>query len=131
MALWTDSMKCLWVGRSGLQYRRSVPCSVPPDVAADIVTRFFSDRQAVQDAGGNARAMTFTRGHVWDSWLSWLLFCSEKSPRQTIAVSIRRDGDDTTVVDVSYNVRMLFTFVMAPNALEKEARELQCLLQPE
>ena len=106
-----------------------MPCSVSPDVAASIVSRFFGDRQAIQDAGGNAQAMTFTRGYVWDTWLSWLLPCSEKCPRQTITVSIRREGDAATV-DVSYDARMLFTFVMAPNALEKEARELQCLLRP-
>ena len=131
MALWSDNKKCLWIDRSGLQYRRSMRCAVPSDAAASIISRFFVSRGAMPDAASTGQAMTFTRGREWVSRLSWLVPLSETWPRQTITVSIRQDGqdDDTSGLEVSYDVRMLFTFVFAPNALEKEARELQSLLQ--
>ncbi|MEI7912391.1 MAG: hypothetical protein WCK77_22390 [Verrucomicrobiota bacterium] len=50
MATWTDSTKCMWIDNSGLQYSRSLPCSVSPD-AASIVIRFFADPRAGTNAG--------------------------------------------------------------------------------
>jgi len=34
-----------------------------------------------------------------------------------------------TLVDISYNVRIFFTMIVAPNALVKEIRELRFMLE--
>ena len=122
-------MKCLWIGGSGLQYRRSFPCPVLPDDATRIVTRFFADQGAVPEAAIDGKSMTFTRGREWVSSFSWLLPLSATWPRQTIEVSIRQEHR-TAMVEVSYDITMIYMMVVAPNALAREARELQRLLQP-
>jgi hypothetical protein len=67
--------------------------------------------------------LAFARGHLWMTRLSWILPCSEKWPRHDIVVEFGQDA-----VEVFYNVRMGCCMVFTPNALVKEAAELECLL---
>jgi len=57
-----------------------------------------------------------------------MLPLSERWPRQTITVSISEDGEQV-LVDISYDVRVHFTVVTAPNALVTETRELRSILE--
>lgn len=130
MAIWNDNSKCLWIGRSGLQYRKTLPCSVSRDEAADIVTLFFRRHGAVPSEESDDPAMTFTRGCKWTSRLSWLCSCSERWPYQTITVEFT-PRQQALLVEVSYDVRLSLLLVCAPNMLVREARELQGLLEPQ
>ena len=59
MAIWNDDSKYLWIGRSGLQYRKSLSCAVSQEDAASLVTRFFRSHGAVPCSGG---------GHHWTGY---------------------------------------------------------------
>jgi hypothetical protein len=57
-----------------------------------------------------------------------MLPLSEKWPRQTITISVRQESE-TVLVDISYDARIFFTMIAAPNALVKEVRELRLVLE--
>ena len=128
MAVWTEKRKCMLVGHSGLQYSAVISCAKPLDVVIPIVREFYQKRGAMPQDGSSVQSLTFSRGREWISKLSWMLALSEKWPRQIIMVSIRRENE-MTLVDISYNVRIFFTMIVAPNALVKEIRELRFMLE--
>lgn len=128
MALWTDKTKFRCVGRSGLQYQAGFTCSRSVDTAERLVTEFYQARRAVLSSKGEGHTLTFTRGREWMGKFATLLVLSERWPRQTITVTLTAQAS-SVVVDISYDVRLFYTFVIAPSALVKEARELRRLLE--
>jgi hypothetical protein len=128
MAVWTDTSRFLAVGRSGFQYRTSFTCSRSLQAAAGIVTEFYQARRADLSGDGDGHTLTFTRGRKWMSKFSTLLVLSERWLWQTISVTLTTQSD-AVVVELSYDVRLSFTFVIAPCALVKEARELRKVLE--
>ncbi len=123
MALWTDSTKFLWTGRSGLQYRKKIPVNLTHQAAKTLIADFFHAAGAKQRAGQNEGMLSFTRGGASTSRLSWIFPCSEKWPGQDIVVEFGTDA-----LEVSYDVKMGCCMVFAPNSLATEAAELELLL---
>ena len=70
--------------------------------------------------------MAFTRGSVFISRMSWILPCSEKWPKQEILVVFHPDS-----VEISYDVTMGCSMVIAPNVFVREVAELACILVDE
>jgi hypothetical protein len=123
MALWTDSTKYLWTGRTGLQYRTRISCTRSQEDSKRLVIDFYSASGATANAGEREGMLAFTRGSRWKSRLSWIFPFSEKWPEQDIVVEYGAD-----VVEVSYDVRIGCCMVFSPNALVAEAAELERLL---
>jgi hypothetical protein len=128
MAQWKDKTKFLAVGRSGLQYCTSFTCARSADAAERLVTDFYQARRATLSSTGDRHALTFTRGREWMSKYATLLVLSERWLRQTITVSFATQPD-ALAVDVRYDARLFYAFVIAPCTLVKEARELRTLLE--
>ena len=128
MALWTENRKCMLVGRSGLQYRVTIRCACSPDAALSTVRQFYQSRRAVLQDAPSSHALAFVRGHEWVSRFSWMLPLSETWPRQIIAISISVETEQV-LVEISYDVRLRFTMIAAPNALVRETRELRSILE--
>lgn len=127
MTHWKDCLHLLGIGRSGFQYQQSLPCALPQDAAAGIVTEFFRSHGAEPGAGTDRQTLTFTRGCKWNRRWLWLQPCSEQYPDQRITVTFTPQAP---AVDLSYDIRARFCRSCTPKALVQEARELAGLLQP-
>jgi hypothetical protein len=128
MAHWKENSRFLCVGRSGLQYQTTLSCSRPVEEVSGIVKQFYGERGAVLTRSPDGDALTFTRGRRWVSRFSSLLVVSERWPQQSIVVTLAQRAE-VVVLDISYDVKMFFTFIIAPNALQKETRQLRTLLE--
>lgn len=128
MAEWKNGKKILHVGLSGLQYRKQITTNMTEDVVSKTLIDFYSTRKAHLVLPELPSKLNFTRGSVWLGRLACLLPLSETWPFQTISTEITTEND-STILNIVYDVRMFFSLVVAPNAIEKEASEIQRILE--
>ena len=127
MAEWREGSRLLFVGRSGLQYKAQFTCLGPVEGVFQTAKRFLAASGAVPEHETATEAQ-FIRGSHAFSWWSWLLILSERSARQTIALSC--EGHPRGVlVSLAYDVDLRYTIVTVPNFVEREARRLKIALQ--